>query len=114
MTVTVEYNYEMYAERLLEKGYYLPETETKTFTVSGLNSYLTKDKITNEVINEAIAKANNYLGDGWDLGKVYFLKVKESEQGYRANNYIVVSFSKDDSYWTTNRATIPFSPKISH
>lgn len=107
LTLTIsDYYYESYYEQLLEEGYYLPKTEEKTVTVSGLKSYLTKDKITAEVINEAITKTRAYFGPNneWQLGKVYFLKVKEAEKDSRVDNYIVVTFSQEGNYWTMNRA----------
>lgn len=104
VTLTVS-SYEYYAEDLMEQGYYLPESEEKTFTVSGLSSYLTKDKITDAVLNDAIAKAKAYFGDPdeFTVGKVYFIKLKEGESSYYGNNLFAVTFSSPGRYFTTNR-----------
>ena len=103
MTVTVN-NYEYYAEDMKEEGYYLPEKEEKTFTVSGLNSYLTKDKISDTVINDAIAQAKTYFAEPekWTVGKVYFLK-KNGDAITSTDNIIAVTFSWQGNYWVENR-----------
>jgi hypothetical protein len=104
VTITVN-NYEYYFNKMLAEGCYLPETAEKTFTVSGLQSYLSKDKIDATITEEAIKIAKTYFGapDEWTLGKVYFLKSKDGVSGSYVDNYIVVTFSKPGSYWTSTR-----------
>lgn len=121
VTATVkEENYKSYYNDLMEDGYYLPKTQTKEFTISGLTVYAELKDITADVQTEAVnfIKSKSFANSSYDkvtCGSIYFVSRDgaESSSYYGRENAILLVFTTEKTYTYLGKYTYTYMYRIS-